>query len=82
MPFPVVACLSRVDVPSSAVTGAVSSVMIRGMGVVAVATTAERPTTTGEDDAHASGLEEILIGHSASGFIKLFGRNLRGSTSR
>ena len=74
------ACLRRVSDSSSVVTDAVSSVVARGVAVVAGS--AEGPATTGEDDVHASGLEEVLIGHSTKGLAKLFERNLRGSMHR
>lgn len=61
-------------------TDAVSPVVRVGMAIVAG--TAKGPATTGEDDVHASGLEEVLIGQSADGLVKPFGRNLRGSMHR
>jgi len=63
--------LRRVDVSASVVTNAVPSVVTRGVGVAIVAGPTEGPATTSEDDVHASGLEEVLIGHSTSGLVKL-----------
>ena len=56
-----------VDAPSSAVTGAVSSVVTRGAGVITAAGP-EDPAVTCEDDAHAPRLEEVLIRTLIKGF--------------
>lgn len=82
MPVSLASRLRLVDVSASVVTDAVPSVVTRGMGVAIVAGPAECPATASEDDVHASGLEEVLIGCSTDGLVELFERNLRGSTSR
>ena len=71
MPVPVAAGLSWVDVPSSAITNAMSSTVARGVGVVAVTGPTEGPVATGEDGAHTSRLEEVLIGLSSTDFAHI-----------
>lgn len=70
MPVSLTSHLRWADVSASAVTDAVPSVVTRGMlvGVAIVAGPAEGPATTSEDDVHASGLEEVLIGYSTTGW--------------
>ena len=82
MPFPVAVRFSWINTPPSVVTDAVSSVVTRGVEVAHVTGPIEGPTTAGKDDAHPSGLEEVLIGHSTNSLAKQFERSLRGSTSR
>jgi len=76
MPVSVVPPFYWASASSSTVTDTVPSV------VVIVAGSVEDLTTTGEDDSHASGLEEVLIWHSVNGLVNFCERNLRGSTSR